>query len=82
MGIVREDEISDEDIQNQRKGFLRSWSEKRQARLEKIKKAKVRPEAPLIEELKEKPSLQEIRMTKLVQRSEDVAKEASKDDYI
>ena len=60
--------------------MLASWKDQRQARLEKIKKAKERPGAPLLEELKEKPGIKEVRMRKLVER--DIAKEASKDDYI
>lgn len=44
--------------------------------------AKERPQAPLLEELKEKPGYKDIKMRKLVQRSEDVAKDAKKDDYI
>ena len=48
--------------------------------MEKIKQAKERPAAPLLEELKEKPGIKEVRSRKLVER--DPAKEASKDDYI
>ena len=64
--------------------FFGDWKEKRKARLEKIKAAQERPQAPLLEELKEKPGVKEIRMRKLVERSstDNIAKEASKDDYI
>ena len=61
---------------------MKSWKDQRKARLEKIKQAKERPVAPLIEELKEKPGLKEIRMRKLVEKDENLAKEARKDDYI
>ncbi len=60
--------------------MITSWKDERQARLDKIKKAKERPAAPLLEELKEKPGIKDVRMRKLVER--DIAKEASKDDYI
>ena len=64
-------------------GFMKTWREQRKARLDRIKQAKERPVAPLLEELKEKPGIKEVRMRKLVERSEDnIAKEASKDDYI
>ena len=64
-------------------GFLTNWKDKRRLRLEKIKDIKQKPEAPLLEELKEKPGLKEVRMRKLVERSDtNFAKEASKDDYI
>lgn len=61
-----------------------SWSENRKKRLEKIKQAKERPAAPLLEELKEKPGYKEIKTRKLVIRDQDIntnAKEA-RDDYI
>ena len=48
----------------------------------KIKQAKERPGAPLLEELKEKPGVKELKMRKLVERSpENIAKDI-KDDYI
>ena len=62
---------------------MTSWKDRRKSRLEKIKDTRQKPEAPLLEELKEKPGLKEVRMRKLVERGDtNFAKEASKDDYI
>ena len=50
--------------------------------MDKIKQAKERPSAPLLEELKEKPGLKEIKMRKLVERSTENIQTDVKDDYI
>ncbi len=85
----RKDKFEKEDLEleqiEKQGGFFASWRDKRKARLEKIKQAKERPAAPLLEELKEKPGIKEIRMRKLVEKrdsSDNLAKEASRDDYI
>jgi hypothetical protein len=72
----------EQDTLNKRRGFISGWSEKRKQRLDKIKKSKERPAALTMEELAERPSFKEIKMRKMVMRSETIEKEASKDDYI
>lgn len=63
--------------------MLSSWSQQRKARLEKIRlKQEQKPDAPLLEEMKERGGLRETKMRKLVERSENIAKDASRDDYI
>ncbi len=62
--------------------MIGSWSERRKARLEKIKNSKDRPDAPFMEELAEKPGTRELKQRKLVVRSDDVSKQATQDDYI
>jgi hypothetical protein len=48
--------------------------------LDKIKQAKERPSAPLLEELKEKPGLKEIKMRKLVERNTENIQKDVKDE--
>ncbi len=61
---------------------MQSWQQERKSRLDKIKQAKERPSAPLLEELKEKPGLKEIKMRKLVERNNENIQKDVKDDYI
>ena len=61
---------------------MQSWQQERKLRLDKIKQAKERPSAPLLEELKEKPGLKEIKMRKLVERNTENIQKDVKDDYI
>ena len=61
---------------------MQSWKQERKSRLDKIKQAKERPSAPLLEELKEKPGLKEIKMRKLVERNTENIQKDVKDDYI
>ncbi len=61
---------------------MQSWQQERKSRLDKIKQAKERPSAPLLEELKEKPGLKEIKMRKLVERNTENIQKDVKDDYI
>ena len=61
---------------------MQSWQQERKSRLDKIKGAKERPSAPLLEELKEKPGLKEIKMRKLVERNTENIQKDVKDDYI
>jgi hypothetical protein len=59
-----------------------SWREKRIAKIKKLKEGKDRSIAPTMEELAEKPGYKDIKMRKLVIKSDNLAKEAAKDDYI
>ena len=61
---------------------MQSWQQERKQRLDKIKQAKERPSAPLLEELKEKPGIKEIKMRKLVERNTENIQKDVKDDYI
>ena len=61
---------------------MQSWQQERKSRLDKIKQAKERPSAPLLEELKEKPGLKEIKMRKLVEKNTENIQKDVKDDYI
>ena len=73
----------DEAAEGGKKGLVSGWAEQRKARLEKIREAKQRPAAPLLEELEGKPGIREMKTRKLVERMpEDAAREARKDDYI
>ena len=56
----------DEDTKKKSKSILTSWSETRKQRLQKIKESKERPQAPLFEELQERPTLKELKTRKLV----------------
>ncbi len=85
--FTEEDQMDEElakDLEKQKKsgGLFSSWSETRQKRLEKIKQSKERPTAPLLEELKEKPGVKELKTRKLVERMDSNARDAAKDDYI
>ena len=61
---------------------MQSWQQERKQRLDKIKQAKERPSAPLLEELKEKPGIKEIKMRKLVERNTENIQKDVKDDYM
>ena len=74
----------DEEVKTAGPGLFSSWQTERKSRLEKIKQAKERPSAPLLEELQEKPSIKDVKMRKLVNRDptlENIARDI-KDDYI
>ena len=77
-----QEDLMAEDQSSQKKGFFTKREDYKKERLERIKKAKERPSVPLMEELQSKPGYKDVKMRKLVQRSEDIAKDASKDDYI
>ena len=61
---------------------MQSWQQERKQRLDKIKQAKERPSAPLLEELKEKPGIKEIKMRKLVERNTENIQKDVNDDYM
>ena len=61
---------------------MQSWQQERKQRLDKIKQAKERPSAPLLEEMKEKPGIKEIKMRKLVERNTENIQKDVKDDYM
>ena len=61
---------------------MQSWQQERKQRLDKIKQAKERPSAPLLEELKEKTGSKEIKMRKLVERNTENIQKDVKDDYM
>ena len=70
-------------MKSDKKMLFQSRDEYRKARLEKIMKAKEKPVAPTIDELKLKPSLNETRQKQLVKRDESIrAQDANKDSYI
>ena len=65
-----------------RRTLLQAREDYKQKRLEKILKAKEKPDSPTMEELDAKPGYKEIKTRSLIQKDESIRAAATKDDYI